>query len=193
MIVDVDVQAVDASFLDDLDDLMEDTMVQMFILQPRSAEALEVAKAYAAEHESIFYAAPQSLFDPSDANCVALRVDGPLLPGDKPLFVDASWLEDDTLRADLAGRRGIILGAVRPYDELTGFFLALEPGNIAQFDAQALNALSMDAIVLGSGYPGHAIASIHTTVKAISDAMFRPEQSISARATKNSLELLGFR
>lgn len=29
-------------------------------------------------------------------------------------------------------------------------------------------------------------------VKVISDAMFRPEQSLIARATKSSLELFGF-
>jgi hypothetical protein len=53
--------------------------------------------------------------------------------------------------------------------------------------------MNMDRIVLQSGYPEHGFETIFGAVKVISDAMFRPEQSIVARATKSSLELLGFR
>jgi len=197
MTVDVNVKSADEAMLEDLDEIMEDAMVQLFVLQPRDREALEAARETASEYEALFYCAPLSLRNETDANCVAYFLDDAsgLEEGlDKPLFVNDADLDDGLIaRLVQGGYRGVILDATRDYEPLEAFHLALGPGNVERFGSEALNALSMDRIVLQSGYPDAGFDAIYPSVKKISDAMFRPEQSIIARATKSSLVLLGFR
>lgn len=199
MTIDVNLKATDDDFLDEIDEIIEDTMVQMFFLQPSDAAQLEKAKADAADYASIFYAVPLSLRSEADANCVGYRVtasrelqEAPLT--DKPLFIDEKDL-DPSLHTLLieGGYRGIILNATHPHDALERFFIALGPSNIDAFDAKALSELPMDKIVLQSAYPDCGFDEIFTAVKTVSDAMFRPEQSIIARATKHTLALTGFK
>ena len=199
MTIDVNVKATNDDFLDEIDEIIEDTMIQMFFLQPEDGEALEKAKEDAGEYSALFYAAPLSLGMQTDANCIGYRVknaaelaDAPALG--KPLFIEESDL-DDALRALLAerGEKGVILNATHTHDDLENFYLAIGPANVEAFDHEALAALSMDRIMLQSGFPDYGFDEIMPTVKAISNAMFRPEQSIIARATKHALALTGFK
>jgi len=197
MTVDVNVRSADAAFLDDIDEIIEETMVQMFILQPRDRDELEAAKRQANEHPPLFYCAPLTLGSETDGNCVALFVDdadalaSSQLP-ERPLFVDEARLDETTVRS-LGGHRGVILNATRPHDELGGFFIAIGPGNVGKFDPDSLAALPMERIVLQSGYPEYGFDEILLAVKAVSDTMFRPDESIVAAATKSALTLLGFK
>lgn len=199
MTIDVNLKATDDDFLDEIDEIIEDTMVQMFFLQPEGAAQLEKAKTDAAEHGPIFYAAPLALRSEADANCIGYRVtksrelqDFP--PADRALFVDEKDLDDSLQHALIeGGHRGIILNATRPHDALEHFFVALGPSNVDAFDPQTLSKFPMDRIVLQSSYPDHGFDEIFTAVKTVSDAMFRPEQSIIARATKHTLALTGFK
>ena len=199
MTIDVNVKAADADFLEEIDEIIEDTMVQMFFLQPEDAAALEKAKEGAEEYSALFYAVPLALRDAADANCVGYRIKsaGELKDSatlDKPLFIDESDL-DDALEALLIEREesGFILNATRAHDRLERFFIAIGPSNVGAFAPEVLAALSMDKIALQSGYPDHGFDEIFPAVKRISDAMFRPEQSIIARATKHTLGLTGFK
>ncbi len=196
MTVDVNMQHADEELLEDLDEVMEESMVQLFVLQPRTPEALEEAKAQADEHGAIFYVAPITLKDETDENCVGFAVTAPeeLADADKPIFVEERDLEGALGQVLASGHySGIILNATQTHETLPGFFLSLGTEGIDRFDPDALNRLDMDRIVLQSTYPRHGLSGIYRTVKVISDAMFRPEQSIIARATKNSLTLLGFK
>ncbi len=199
MTVDVNVHAVDDAFLDDIDEIMEETMVQMFILQPRDLDALETAKEQAEEYTSIFYCAPLTCYDEIDSNCVGFYVDnihalGPVRSTNKPIFVDESQLDDEMVAALLEGDyRGIILDATTAHDELDKFCLAVGPGNVGKFDPEVLAKLPMEKLVMQSGYPEYGFEEIFETSKAISDVMFRPDPSIIAAATKSALTLLGFK
>lgn len=197
MTIDVNVQKIDEDFLEEIDEIMEDTMVQMFFLQPRDAEALEAAKEAAEAYSALFYAIPAALAEQADNNCIGVYVTAPselTAAAGKPLFID----EDDltpALETALAegGYKGIVLNAKKAHEGLSGFYLALGPSNIDAFDSDTLSTISMNRIVLQSGFPDNGFDAIYTTVKTISDALFRPEQSIIARATKHTLELAGFR
>jgi len=199
MTIDVNVEHTTEAFLEEIDEIIEDTMIQMFFLQPTNEEELEKAKEDAEEYSAIFYAAPLSLKDEIDTNCIGYRIESASqlqeLPQlDKPLFIDESIMTDETV-ALLKERKeqGIILNATNTYDSLENFFVALGAENIDSFDAEVLATLSMDKIVLQSGFPKHDLDGIYTTVKKISDILFRPEQSIVARATKHTLQLTGFK
>jgi len=199
MTIDVNVKATNDDFLDEIDEIIEDTMVQMFFLQPEDAEAMEKAKAEAEAYSALFYAAPLALRASADANCVGYRVRTAealqeLPPLDKPLFIDEADLDDGLQSLLIArGDKGVILNATRAHDALEHFFVAIGPSNVGLFDPETLAALSMDRIVLQSGFPDHGFDEIFPAVKRVSDAMFRPEQSIIARATKHTLALAGFK
>lgn len=196
MTIDVNLCRADETFLADIEEIMEETMVQMFILHPKTISEIEEAQEIADEYESIFYSVPLSLQDNSGSKCVAYSItceaDGMLLPSEKPIIIDAELLHDAMI-TKLSGSRGIILNPTQGYTSLEGFHLAMGSGNVGAFEAEVLAQMSMDKIVLQSTYPNHRFEEIMECVKVISNAMFRPEQSIIARATKSSLELFGFR
>jgi hypothetical protein len=199
MTIDVNVENTTKDFLEEIDEIIEDTMIQMFFLQPKNEEELEKAQEDAEEHNALFYAAPLSLRDEIDANCIGYRIETASqlqnLPQlDKPLFIDESIIDDETV-ALLKERneQGIILNATDTYDSLENFFVALGAGNIDSFDTEALSSLSMDKIVFQSGFPTHNFDGLYTTAKKISAALFRPEESIVARATKHTLQMTGFK
>jgi len=197
MTVDVYVQSIDEAFLDDIDEIIEDTMVEMFIIHPRLKHEIEEVKEHAKEFNSIFYCAPLSLKDTCDERCVAYYVDDySLLDTDisLPLFVDADTLESANKQQLIKGGfKGIILNASTLYEEMENFFVAIGPSNISAFDMAVLANASMDTFVLQSAYPQNDFDSIFESVKQISGAMFRPEQSIISRATLHSLTLFGFK
>lgn len=196
MTIDVNVCRFDETFFDELDDIMEDTMVQMFIIHPSNASELLKAKEAANSVKSIFYSVPISFHEEADQNCVAFSIhteEDRVLPDiEKPIFIDEALLEEGMIQA-LSTKRGVILNATREHPELKSFFLAIGPENVEKFETTVLSVMDMDSIVLQSGYPNYGFGEISASVKVISDLMFRPEQSIIARATKNTLELLGFR
>lgn len=197
MTIDVNLYRADAEFIDNLEDIIEDSMVQMFILHPSSLAEINETKVLAEEYEVLFYSVPLHLRAEADSRCVAFSIkdeeDRALLPiSDKPVVVDESVLNEELI-ASLGGCRGIILNATKEYPSLPDFLLALGAGNVGAFDTEVLGAMSMDQIVLQSTYPDHGFEEIAECVKVISNAMFRPEQSIIARATKSSLERFGFR
>lgn len=196
MTIDVNLCHADETFLADIEEIMEETMVQMFILHPKTISEIEEAQEITDEHESIFYSVPLSLQDNAGSKCVAYSItseaDGMLLPSEKPIVIDAELLNDEMIMK-LSGSRGIILSPTHEYTPLEGFYLAMGIGNVGAFETEVLAQMSMDKIVLQSTYPNHGFEEIMECVKVISNAMFRPEQSIIARATKSSLELFGFR
>ncbi len=198
MTIDINVTILDENFFDDIDDIMEDTMVQMFILHPKDQVALETAKEQAAEHSAVFYSVPLDLIAEADDNCIGINLNASSIldssnVAGKTLFIDENDLNDTTIQA-LSDKtvKGVILNATNPHPELEHLHLSIGPDTVKQFGAEALNTLSMDRFLLQSGYPDNDFEAIYTTVKTISDAMFRPEQSLVARATKHSLQLLGF-
>ncbi len=197
MTIDVNLLRFDEDFFENLDEIIEDTMIQIFITHPKESDEITKTKEIAAKYESVFYSVPLLLHAQADENCVAFSVQGDedlaLLPNlEKPIFIDESYLDESTL-SRLVGCRGVLLNATREYPQLSGFYLAMGVKNVGLFDSETLGAMSMDKIVLQSCYPDYGFEEVTDAVKVISDTMFRPDQSIIARATKSSLELFGFR
>lgn len=183
------------TFFDELDEIIEDTMIQVFVLQIRHADEISRVQAACLEHTPLFYAIPLSMADQSDENCVGYFVDDwarlePYL--DHTLFVEALSLDDEKCKV-LASAKGVILNATQLFSTLPHFTLGLSYESAQAFDHESLCSLPMDRVGLQSHYPQGDFHDITRCVKVISDAMFRPEQSIVARATRQSLLLLGLR
>src|SRR3989339_1262422 len=118
MTIDVNLCRADETFLADIEEIMEESMVQMFILHPKTISEIEEAQEIADEYESIFYSVPLSLQDNASSKCVAysIRSEGEsmLLPIEKPIVIEAELL-NDAMITKLSGSRGIILNPTQEY------------------------------------------------------------------------------
>jgi hypothetical protein len=199
MTIDVNVKQLDHTFLDDIDEIIEDTMVQIFIVHPTTQEEIERVNAEAMQHNSIFYTVPYTLRESASEKCIGYTLDTSDLSGiellkDKVVFIEeADLTEELRIQMQDPSMKGIILNPTSEHQELEHFLLAFGPDTLDHFDAELLSGLSMDRLVLQSGYPENDFETLYETAKKISDVMFRPEHSIIARATKSSLELFGLR
>ncbi|WP_373070351.1 hypothetical protein [Sulfurimonas sp.] len=195
MIIDVNVSECDESFVEDLEDIIEDTMVQMFVLHPKDVDSLENVQELANEHNTIFYTTPADLSDQADTNCVGIcisKTDDLASIDDRVVFVDEAKL-DDTLYNELKNHKGIILNATKSHDELENFFVSIGPGCVEEFDKDILKNIPMEKMVLQSNYPKHGFNDIYTSMETISEATLRAEMSIAAEATKNTMKLFAMR
>jgi hypothetical protein len=199
MTIDVNVKELDHTFLDDIDEIIEDTMVQIFIVHPSTQEEIERVKDEAMQHNSIFYTVPYTLRETASDKCIGYKLDTDDLSDiellkDKVVFVEEADLTEE-LRTKMQDptMKGIILNPTSENKELEHFLLSFGPNTLDHFDAELLSGLSMDRLALQSGYPENDFETLYETAKKISDIMFRPEHSIIARATKSSLELFGLR
>jgi len=199
MTIDVNVKQLDNTFLDDIDEIMEETMVQIFIVHPATQEEIETVKNEAMQHNSIFYTVPYILRDYASDKCIGYTLDADDLIDiemlkEKVVFVEESDLTEE-LRTKMQdpSMKGIILNPTSEHQELEHFLLSFGTDTLDHFDAELLSGLSMDRLVLQSGYPDNDFETLYETAKKISDVMFRPEHSIIARATKSSLERFGLR
>jgi len=193
MTIDVNVLNADEDFLDDIDEVIEDTMVQIFLLRSTNQTELQNVKEKAACHNSLFYYAPISLIESIDSKCKALLVQNTQeleIACDMPIYIDAQLLDEESIATlKKSKRRGIILNATKTYEELENFCICLTNHNIEMFEENQIAELPMQRIVLSSQYPKSTFAEIFTLSKKISDKNFRPDPSIIATATKNSLAL----
>lgn len=197
MIVDAYVKEVDTALLEDIDEIKEDTNVDIFILHPRDKTALEETKKIVSQINGLFYCAPLSLKEHCDDKCLAYFLDDvALLDPDitAPLYIDANELSPELQKKLIKqNHKGIILNATKLYEDLANFFVAIGPSNVSEFDLAVLANVSMDKIILQSAYPEHDFEDIFNSVKVISSAIFRPEESIIARATLHTLTLFGLK
>lgn len=197
MIVDTYVKGLDTALIEDIDEIKEDSNVDIFIIHPRDEVALQETQKIVSQINGLFYCAPLSLKESCDDKCLAYFLDDiSLLDPDitAPLYINANDLTSE-LQKELIhqNHKGIILNATRLYEDLPNFFVAIGPSNVSEFDLAVLANVSMDKIILQSAYPEHDFEDIFNSVKVISSAIFRPEESIIARATLHTLTLFGLK
>jgi len=197
MTVDVNVLKADEDFLDEIDEIIEDTMVQIFVLRSSNAEELEDVKESVTQHNALFYYAPIKYINDVDEKCVGFLVaneEEAKLAKEKVIYVEASSLTPDIIEIlSKNNSKGIILNAAKVYPELENFFICINPANFNKFDDGVIAELPMNKIVLASSYPNFGFDEIFLLSKKISDKNFRPDQSIISEATKNALILFGFK
>lgn len=199
MTIDVNVKQLDSEFLEDIDEIIEDTMVQIFVVHPSIPEEIELVQSEAMQHNSIFYTVPYRLKETASQKCIGYKVVADDIIDtehfkDKVVFIDATDLTPKMItKLHDSSIKGIILNPTSEHTELEHFLLSFGVDTFDHFDTQKLSEFSMDRLVLQSGYPDNNFETLHETAKKISDVMFRPEHSIIARATKSALELFGLR
>jgi len=195
MIIDVNVSECDDAFVENIEDIIEDTMVQMFVLHPKDEKSLQKVQKLSSKYNYVFYSVTSELMDQADHKCVGVFISKPSelkSIEDHVVIVDETNL-DTTMKRELVIHKGIILNATKAHDDLVNFYVSVGPGNVDEFDKSELKDLEMDKIVLQSNYPKYDFDDIYTSAEVISAATFRSEMSIAAEATKNTMKLFSLR
>lgn len=191
MTVDVQVNDYDDEFIDNIEDIVEETLVGMFILHPKDESSLQDVQSLSMQHPNIYYAIPSTLLEKKCEKCVAVVIskEEELQNVNNDVIMVEEKIVDESMSNALQNHKGIILNATKNHDDLENFFVSISPGTVDIYDKDQLNKLSMKKLALQSGYPQHQFDDVYTCVEKISHAMFRSEQSITLEATKNTLQL----
>lgn len=194
----IDMTMLDDDFFEELDEIIEDTMIHIFMLHPKDMIEIERAKMLCKNYPELFYAIPFESIENKDDNCKAVTLNKPLSLSSLneitlPIFIN-SELIDESFYTNLASSqtKGVILHASKNY-ALPNYFDGMTRKKVLTLSPEVLEAIDMTNIVLHSNYPHQSFESIDETAKIISDAIFRPDESIKNHATRNSLALLGLR
>lgn len=191
MTVDVQVNDYDDEFIDNIEDIVEETLVGMFILHPKDESSLQDVQSLSMQHPNIYYAIPSTLLEKKCEKCVAVVIskEEELQNVNNDVIMVEEKIVDESMSNALQNHKGIILNATKNHDDLENFFVSISPGSVDIYDKDQLNKLSMKKLALQSGYPQYQFDDVYTCVEKISHAMFRSEQSITLEATKNTLQL----
>ena len=76
MILDMNINlaGIDEEFLDELDDFIEDTRVEYFIVNPKTKEEVQKSLEIASKYQRFKYILPLEFLNDIDKNCVAIRI-----------------------------------------------------------------------------------------------------------------------
>jgi hypothetical protein len=195
MILDMNIKldGIDEEFLDELDELIEDTRVEYFIINPNTSNELEKAKTICQEYERFKYTIPIQLLHISDKNCVAVQISNPSelsLVENMPIVIHSDNLDlkfVDTLNTH--NIKGVILDAKEEDNNLFNFAFSISHKSLENWTKEGLTNTDYNKLALQSDYPEYSyddLLEVH--LKKMSDMTFRAEQTIAAGGTRTVLK-----
>lgn len=199
MVLDMNIElsGINEEFLDNLAELIEDTRVEYFIINPRSKEDLEKTQELCEEFERFKYTLPLEFKNQKDKNCVALRITKPdelNLVENLPLVIDSHNLNDEFINIlNNSGIKGVILNAKESDNRLTNFAYSVSHDSLKDWTKKGITDTDYNRIALQSDYPKYSYDELFDgLLKDISDLTFRAEQTIAAGGTRTILKFFGF-
>lgn len=199
MVLDMNIElaGIDEEFLDNLAELIEDTRVEYFIINPRNKEDLQKAQELCQEVERFKYTLPVEFKSLQDKNCVAIRITKAqelTLVDNKPLVIDSKDLTDEFIEIlNKSAIKGVILDAKESDNRLENFAYSVSFDSLNNWTKKGITDTDYNKIALQSDYPKYSYDELFDVLlKNISDLTFRAEQSIAAGGTRTILKTFGF-
>ena len=199
MVLDMNIElsGIDEEFLENLAELIEDTRVEYFIINPRNKEDLQKAQELCAEVERFKYTLPVEFKSLQDKNCVAIRITKAkelTFVEDKPLVIDSKDLTDEFIELlNKSDIKGVILDAKQSDNKLENFAYSISFDSLNNWTKKGITDTDYNKIALQSDYPKHSYDELFDVLlKNISDLTFRAEQTIAAGGTRTILKTFGF-
>ncbi len=198
MIFDMNIrlEGIDEVFLEELEELIEDTRVEYFVINPVNEDELMRAREICAASRRFRYTLPVAFRELGDDNALALRVSGTDeigLIGDMPAVIHADDI-DDTMIEELnaANVRGVVLEARESDNRLHNFIYAISHDSLKDWSKKGITDTDYNKIAIQSDYPDHSYDDLlDILLKDISDLTFRAEQTIAAGGTRSLLRTFG--
>lgn len=195
MILDMNIElsGIDKEFLNGLDDFIEDTRVEYFVINPSSKDALEKTLELCKKFRRFKYSLPVQYLEVMDKNCIALKVsqisDLELIE-DMPVVVDSESLDKEFIEVLNSKRnKGVVLNAKESDKVLENFAYSISHDSLKQWTQRGIKETDFNKIALQSDYPKYSYDDlIDTLLKDISDLTFRAEQSIASGGTRTLLK-----
>ena len=195
MVLDMNLklEGVDDEFLDDLDELIEETRVEYFIINPNNMDELKKTQEICSNYERIKYTLPIELRDNIDENCMALKLSHATdieYVNNTPVMIDSKNLNDEFIKilngTDL---KGVVLNTKESDNRLKNFSYAISQDSLKNWSKKELTDTDFNKIALQSDYPTNSYDDLFDVLlKDISDLTFRAEQTIAAGGTRTLLK-----
>lgn len=199
MVLDMNIElaGIDEEFLENFAELIEDTRVEYFIINPRSKEDLEKTQKLCDDFERFKYTLPIEFIDKKDKNCVAIRItkfDELSFVKDLPLVIESNDLNDEFIEVlNSSGIKGVILNAKQSDNRLINFAYSVSHDSLNNWTKKGITDTDYNRIALQSDYPKYSYDELFDVLlKDISDLTFRAEQSIASGGTRTVLKTFGF-
>ena len=199
MVLDMNIElsGIDEEFLENLTELIEDTRVEYFIINPRNKEDLQKAQELCEEIQRFKYTLPVEFKNLQDKNCVAIRITKAqklALVDNIPLVIDSKDLNDEFIELlNKSGIKGVILDAKESDNRLENFAYSISFDSLNNWTKKGITDTDYNKIALQSDYPKYSYDELFDVLlKNISDLTFRAEQSIAAGGTRTVLKTFGF-
>ena len=199
MVLDMNIElsGIDEEFLENLAELIEDTRVEYFIINPRNKEDLQKAQELCEEIQRFKYTLPVEFKNLQDKNCVAIRITKAqelALVDNIPLVIDSKDLNDEFIELlNKSGIKGVILDAKESDNRLENFAYSISFDSLNNWTKKGITDTDYNKIALQSDYPKYSYDELFDVLlKNISDLTFRAEQSIAAGGTRTVLKTFGF-
>ena len=199
MVLDMNIElaGIDEEFLENFAELIEDTRVEYFIINPRNKEDLQRTQELCEEFERFKYTLPMEFKDLKDENCVAMRITKAqelALVEDMPVVIDSNDLNDEFIdELNKSGIKGVILDAKESDNRLVNFAYSVSHDSLNNWTKKGITDTDYNRIALQSDYPKYSYDELFDVLlKNISDSTFRAEQSIAAGGTRTVLKTFGF-
>lgn len=199
MVLDMNIElsGIDEEFLENLAELIEDTRVEYFIINPRNKEDLQKAQELCEEVERFKYTLPVEFKNLQDKNCVAIRITKAqelALVDNIPLVIDSKDLNDEFIELlNKSAIKGVVLDAKESDNRLLNFAYSISFDSLNNWTKKGITDTDYNKIALQSDYPKYSYDELFDVLlKNISDLTFRAEQSIAAGGTRTVLKTFGF-
>ncbi len=194
--MNINLDGIDEEFLDDLEELIEDTRVEYFIINPKSKDDLEKTQEICSSYERFKYTLPIELIDSQDKSCVALRISNISqleLVSQMPLVIESENLSDEFIELlNNKDIKGVVLNAKESDNKLVNFTYSISQDSLKNWTKKGITDTDYNKISLQSDYPRFTYDELFDVLlKDISDLTFRAEQTIAAGGTRTALKTFG--
>jgi len=198
MIFDMNIklEGIDEEFLEDFDELIEDTRVEYFLINPNNIDELKKSQELCSEYIRFKYTTPTEFRELRDKNCVAIKIKeiGELdLIDNMPIVIDSDRLSDELIDSiNKTDIRGVVLDAKESDTKLPNFAYALSHNSLKKWSKKGITDIDYNQLALQSDYPDYSYEElIDVHLKEISDLTFRAEQIIASSGTRTLLKTFG--
>jgi hypothetical protein len=198
MILDMNInlQGIDEDFLEELEELIEETRVEYFIINSQTKEELEKTQSICRDYERFKYTLPVEFKDTKDKNCIAMKITQPdelNLVDSMPVVIDSINLNDTFIDfLNKAAIKGVVLDAQESDNQLINFAYSISNDSLKHWSKKGLTDTDYNKLALQSNYPSQSYDDfLDVMLKEISDLTFRAEQTIAAGGTRTVLRTFG--
>lgn len=194
MILDMNINlaGIDEEFLDELDDFIEDTRVEYFIVNPKTKEEVQKSLEIASKYQRFKYILPLEFLNDIDKNCVAIRINNVQQIDEVSgfsLVIDSKDLNDEFIELlNKKSLKGVILDAVESDNRLENFVFSISHQSLKNWTKKGITDTDYNKLALQSDYPKYSYDELFDMLKEMSDLTFRAEQSIATGGTRTVLK-----